>query len=125
MPGSNLAVEKLSQAVRELDMTGGQIQERLAKAATSCRLGHRICPMMRCVACSLESRTTSHSLSRKATKIGLLALFERLMRRTLTLSPPASSNCIAAFTEGRPRIQPVGTQAAKNRPARQGHASHS
>jgi len=34
MPGSNLAVEKLSQAVRELDMIGGQIQERLAKAAT-------------------------------------------------------------------------------------------
>ena len=34
MPGSDLALEKLSQAVRELDSHAGPIQERLAKAAT-------------------------------------------------------------------------------------------
>jgi hypothetical protein len=34
MPGSDLALEKLSRAVRELDSSAGRIQERLAKAAT-------------------------------------------------------------------------------------------
>jgi len=34
MPGSDLALEKLSQAVHELDSSAGRIQERLAKAAT-------------------------------------------------------------------------------------------
>src|SRR5215467_7498343 len=34
MPGSDLALEKLSQAVRELDSHARPIQERLAKAAT-------------------------------------------------------------------------------------------
>jgi hypothetical protein len=34
MAGSDLALEKLSHAVRELDSSTGRIQERLAKAAT-------------------------------------------------------------------------------------------
>src|SRR5689334_21761418 len=34
MPGSDLALEKLSHAVRELDSSAGRIQMRLAKAAT-------------------------------------------------------------------------------------------
>jgi len=34
MPRSDLALEKLSHAVRELDSSAGRIQERLAKAAT-------------------------------------------------------------------------------------------
>src|SRR5262252_7923377 len=34
MAGSNLALEKLSHAVRELDLRTGRIQERLARAAT-------------------------------------------------------------------------------------------
>jgi len=34
MPGSDLVLEKLSLAVRELGSTTGRIQERLARAAT-------------------------------------------------------------------------------------------
>src|SRR5262245_21066392 len=61
----------------------------------SCRFGQRIYRTMRCAACLSELKMTSHSMSRQATKTGLLAHFERLMTRTRTLSPVALSNCSA------------------------------